>query len=281
MSNHHAIRYLATPTAIVVGLFCLLLSASLAPPAQAQCHDYGAPGSDPTLIQFDLFPDSIADVAMQGDLAWLALSDYGGIAAVDMTDPFAPQLVSRLALPVFETYQIAVSGDVAVLSYSNWTSFGLVIVDITDPEAPELILDYDAPTGWIYGVAVRDTTLYAVLPNPGTLQVFDIADPSAPQIVGQLTLGYGAGSIALDGDLALVPFDATVEIVDIAVDANPTLLGTIPIPAPPGGGPTAANCVATAGTWTVVGVGGPGLTGGLQIFDTSDPSAPVATGSVT
>ncbi|HPF71382.1 MAG TPA: FlgD immunoglobulin-like domain containing protein [Candidatus Krumholzibacteria bacterium] len=263
------IRVGAGVVAAVVGL--------AGPPARAQCFDYALPDTAPPTTHFDIFLQGIADFRAQGPLAWLALTDYGGIASLDMTDPVAPVPVAQIDLPVFETYRIALAGDVAVLSYSNWTSFGLVFVDIADPADPQFLYDYEAPTGWIYGLAARDTLLFAALPNPGALQVIDIADPMAPVVLGQVQLGYGAAELTLDGDRAYVVGDNDVFIVDVMDPAAPALLGNLPIQVQDGRTTLPRN-IAVSGPLAFVGTS-VGAAGGLQVFDVTDPAAAAWTGA--
>jgi len=98
------------------------------------------------------------------------------------------------------------------------------------------------------------------------LAVVDVADPTAPAMVGHLdtpSMGYG---VAMAGNRAvLASYDAGIYVVDIADPADPQVLGTLPTP-------DAALAVEVQGSHAYVAVDW----AGLLVADISDPLAPAA-----
>jgi hypothetical protein len=99
--------------------------------------------------------------------------------------------------------------------------------------------------------------------SPG-LVIANIADPSAPQVIGSFTAAQVPSRIEVQGHLAyLAEGNAGLEIVDVSDPSSPQLVGAIKTPG-------TAEDVIVAGGYAYVADGGAGLT----IIDVSVPGSP-------
>ncbi len=208
-------------------------------------------------------PDNATDVAISGDLAFVA-GFSAGLQILDIANPAAPVLLGTLDTPGF-AIGVAVSGDLAfVADYFS----GLQIIDITDPSAPALVGTFSTP-GTAWGVAI-DGDLAFVADQGSGLQIVDIADPSTPALAGSVDTPGTAYDVAVAGNVAYVADDAFgLQAVDISDPTTPAIVGVVDTPG-------LARGVAVSGDNAFVGDG----TSGLQVIDISDPTAPTIVGNV-
>jgi hypothetical protein len=115
------------------------------------------------------------------------------------------------------------------------------------------------------GVAIVADLAYLAV-GTGGLQVLDLANPAAPQLVGSVALPGvgGALDVAVNGRYAFVAMGPTgIKVVDIANPSAPVVVGQVDTPGN-------ANSVAVAGNLVFVA----DRTPGLQVIDVTDPMHP-------
>jgi hypothetical protein len=203
---------------------------------------------------------------------------FSGVSLLDVSDPTAPVLLSRVDATPNNGSAIARScdlfGDFLYFAdptfVQSTTVAGLWTVDVSDPEDPVLLGTWEGPQltaighvdvagGYLY------TTLATVFPDTIRLQVFDLSDPAnpvpahpqlaaAPGVVGALGLRVVGGRAYLGHDGGLV-------IYDVSTPTAPVLLGS----------------VAGFRAWRVDVVGDRAYTGEC-VVDVSVPTAPVLLG---
>jgi hypothetical protein len=254
--------------------------------------------------------NAVAVAAIDGCAA-VALSD-AGIVLVDVSDPTASAVLSRLILPGVPLDSVYSDGYLFI-PYMNdepFISGGLAIVDVKDPESPRLVGSAvtPAPASGIaingryayvaYGVTTsvpsyvlatsvgRQTALFNYLqegPETGGLMVVDVQDPRNPKPLGTVTTpGWGIG-IAMVGEYVLVPVSTSgVAVVDASDPMSPELTGNIDM-LTPSGEPGRAVVVGTAGEYAVIGyiVDKPPYPWGLAIVALSDSGQPQIVSNVT
>jgi len=109
----------------------------------------------------------------------------------------------------------------------------LSVVDISNPAAVSVLGEVavaDVPN------AVAMTATHAVVvgmaewpATNGTLQLFDLTDPSSPSLAGELILTGGAHDVTVSGDYAFVVADG-VQIIDISDPTNPGIVTSLSVP---------------------------------------------------
>ncbi len=247
-------------------LWLILRAAS----PQAQCVDYLDPGVMPAPVVFDLFPDGeVSGMEAAGDVLWLARSNYGALAAVDLSDPDRPALLGVEPVTVMdEVYDVDVSGGLGFLTYLQWGgATGVRVFDIADPAHPRDIGDFPAPPGrWASYLAARDGRLYVSFAYD-LFAVLEVGDGSAPALLGQVPVDH-PWDIVLAGDLAFVATGTQPVIIDVADPTAPEQVGTVPTTAHAAG-------LAVAGHLVYAATGA-----GLEIFDASVPAAVLPVGAV-
>ncbi len=115
-------------------------------------------------------------IAVSGTIAYLAGS-YGGVAIVDVSDPFNPKLVGSYDTPG-TTQGMAVAGNRA---YAADSQSGLRIVDVSNPSMPTEMGFFDTP-GCAMSVTISDMIAY-VSDGGGGLQIVDVSNPFTPTLI--------------------------------------------------------------------------------------------------
>ncbi len=172
---------------------------------------------------------SFEQVAMSGDIAWLA-SWGSGLIGVDLSDPAAPVEAGRMEFPFAAV--LDVEGQYAYVA--KWTNGGLLgVADLSNPAAPTLVWQ-GGLANQPYRLKVDGSHAYIAESNEsnttadGGLRVFDLADPAAPAQAAHLNDGCGNGyDLAIDGAVSLLYLACGngVQVVDIADPAAPAVVG--------------------------------------------------------
>jgi hypothetical protein len=209
-------------------------------------------------------------VQIRGTRAYVA--DAAAMRIIDVSDAAAPKLIGRFTFPE-KIWAFTVVGPLAYVA-ADW--FGFAILDIATPEAPVLRGSFKT-LGQAWGLAVSDRT--AVVANQMSgIDVLDISNLDSPRPVGNyFTEGY-ARDVAISGSLAYVVDQPTgFSVLDVSQGGPPREVSTqqsaqsplIVALAPEG------STAATSPRLACV-VGGRGPVGSrLQVYDISDPAAPV------
>jgi hypothetical protein len=156
-------------------------------------------------------------VALQGDIAYVAHT--GGVEVVDVANPAAPAIVTRVQIPGGANDVVTSNGRLYATD-----ARGLRIYSLTDPRQPALIGTYESPdvsTAAATGVvAVADT--WAYLARYDALIAIDLGIPTAPDEVSRVGIPAGATSISFaDSHLYVALGDAGLAVVNVSRTALP------------------------------------------------------------
>ncbi len=209
----------------------------------------------------------LRDLALIGNTLY-ALDSGNRLLTFDVTNPRAGRLLEVTAL---EGTTLAADGDLlaaggryvpgtfertharnAVRLFRRGVSGGisLVATQLSDP-------------GVITGVATDGEYAYTV--DSPFFRVVDIRVPETPREIARIAFGDLSHSVRLYGSLAIVYGIGNVHMFDVAVPANPRLLGTYrSLGIPPGGAAIAGRYLVEANRPT-----------GFHVVDISDPARPV------
>ncbi len=147
----------------------------------------------------------------------------------------------------------------------------LVVVGAWACASPALARDCPALVGHLPGPvsAVAVSGDYANLAGASGLVIADVSQPSAPRLVGEVGMRYGAVDIAVSGDYAYVAAADGLDVIDVSTPSTPVEVGFLDT-----GG--AVGVVAVSGGYAYVAAG----LRGFGVVDVSTPSAPRAVASI-
>lgn len=199
------------------------------------------------------------------------ISDGARLRLFDVSTPATPNLLGTYTFPQ-NIYGVRVSESVA---YAAVDFFGLGILDVSDPSAPSLLASLETG-GQALAVGITGST--AVLANRLTgLEIVDVSDPRAPISRGAyFTEGY-ATDVDVAGTIAyVVDRPGGLSVIDLTKSGDPDAESTQSMTERPAAvgvtrlsdeipGATLAGVMSTDSL--------------LELFDVSDPSAPIALAS--
>ncbi len=134
----------------------------------------------------------------------------------------------------------------------------LSILDASSPQNLRKIGQFDLPTTYL---ALADTVLFAATFDK-RLVALDIAQPTAPVFLGQITLPESPVTMRLDGNLLVVAdAEGGLLIYDVSVPAAPMFKGSYPCYAVD---VTVSAGIAAVAAWD----------GGILVLDITNPSTP-------
>jgi hypothetical protein len=197
-------------------------------------------------------------------LAYVASAEFG-LSVVNVSNAAAP-VVLGATNPPFEGFQVAVSGSLAAVDAGV---SGFDVVDVGNPSAPKTVGLLTATTlgGTVTGVELKGTVAYVLVSIPGNpghtdLVTVNVAKPSAPAILGRVSLAAGQ-QVRVVGTLAYVAAgNAGLVIVNVATPSAPSIVGRVDTPG------TAAS-VIVAGSYAYVAD-----TTAVQVVNVATPSRP-------
>ncbi len=141
---------------------------------------------------------------------------------------------------------------------------GMSIVDVTDPTSPVQVEHISSVPG--FDVKVWDHYVYCSTAGGGTAMIVDIDDPTNAQIVGSFPSGH---NIFIDERGYMYISSPGVTIYDLNPDpTNPTFLTTVG---------NEGHDVTVRGNLMIDCHGG----SGTNLYDVTDPSAPILYSSIT
>jgi hypothetical protein len=211
-------------------------------------------------------------VAAMGNVVLLASpmvdhsANTGGLYVEDASIPTSP-VVRANALGGFPSADVAATGTLAAVAGNT----GLKVVDVSNPAFPRSVGTLVAAS--MMKVAMAGQYAYVlqyVSGNPGhyDLVVVSLGAPTAPAIVGRITVGGGSAVKAV-GTLVYVAAGATgLQIVDVSNPAAPRILGTANTPGSAKGVAVANGYAYVADTTTI------------QVVDVHNASGPFIVGSL-
>jgi hypothetical protein len=240
----------------------------------------------PTLHSTLPFDDVARDVEVAGFLAHVAVST-AGIVSVDISDPEAPLMVAKGALPGVAHQLLLAHG----LAYVTALEGGLHIVDLApldalEPADPsdeglevegaalidlELLSTSHEAQGAV-GIALLDDRLYVTRASEASLVVSDLATPDSPTPLESVSLTPGAleegvgHHVTVVGSLAYVAAGkAGLHVLDLSAPSAIEVLAVFDDRGQ-------AQGVRLSGQGLAFVADGPG---GFRVVDASDTSAPV------
>jgi hypothetical protein len=176
----------------------------------------------PTVLGHVDLPGTALDVAVEGERAFVAAGELGGLRFVDVRDPTLPRLVGGLDTPG-SALGVAAVGSVAYLADG---ASGLMVVDAADPAHPQQ--SGTVPSGiHADAVAVRGNVLL-VMDGPVGLRTLDLSSPSAVELRGTVLLEGRSTGLLLTDTLAYVlsetgASNTTVSYIDITTPNVPQI----------------------------------------------------------
>jgi hypothetical protein len=201
-------------------------------------------------------PDRGEVVVIEGDYAYVAGWEQGGLRIVDVSDPASPFLAGFYNTPV-RARSVCVSGNYAFVADD---SNGLQIYNITDPTTPTLAGIFSASVS--YDVAVYGNYAYVAI-GPSGLRVADISNPASPFLAGT-NASCQPYCVMVHGDYLLTSNGPSnsLSFLDISDPASPSVVGSCA---------TAAEVfrIDIAGDYAYVG-----SKAGLLVVDIEDPADP-------
>jgi hypothetical protein len=224
------------------------------------------------------------------------------LTCYDMTDPRDPKVLGALS---FDPAAVKVKKSGSRL-FVQRTGAGIQALDVTDPQAPREI-----PTRLpeALSIEVLGSTVY-MLDHESSFKVFNVSDPSNPQLLGALALsGRSSGNFAIAGGLAFVDVDNFLGVIDITTPSSMTVrtnVGPVSRWSPPKvfqaadlvyalGSPSTGTGMLLSvidgrnaellSQTKIEGYGGFGVVGsvvyiGRTIYDCSDPRTPTVKGQL-
>jgi hypothetical protein len=212
---------------------------------------------------------------VDGQTLYVADRRYG-VTALDVADPRHPQLVSKHETGGIENWGLAKRGDSLYVVAGKG---GLQVLDVADPAAPVLAGAFPFAGPQAVGLALYDDDVYGLIAavgvSPGAWLVnFAVDNPQNIVDVGEAFLH---GAFVLPRDVAVsntqdgityVPLENLRVAADISDPANPFVALTST------GSPWHPYGACVEGSVLYVTASDiPDGTGGLYVFDVSDPSA--------
>lgn len=172
-------------------------------------------------------------------LPWAAEWGHGGLSFFDVSDPCAPALVgTTYDSSMRETHAIGFvhlpeddphAGDWAVVNAQK----GVLFWDIRDPAAPVAAGSLELPdVFWpdayarvVLSVAWQYPWLYVAAADNGVF-VIDATDPTAPELLAQVSVGLRAGGVFVLGDRLFVTSaeQTSAAVLDISTPDDPQLV---------------------------------------------------------
>lgn len=150
-------------------------------------------------------------------------------------------------------------------------TYGLTVYDLSGGGEPVPVGQYLLEQGGTE-IAVHNGLAYVAdffLSWDAGMKILDVADPTAPFLVGSFTNAGVVHDIAVVGGLAFIAEEDTgMEIVDVSDPANPVLLDRFDTIG-------SAYRVCISGNLAYIAEG----SSGLEIVDVSSPTVPVTVGS--
>lgn len=222
--------------------------------------------------RFETLGQKLHELVVQNSYAYVADADRG-LRIVDVSDPLRPSLVGGFGEFRFNSHfvgDLIVRGNRAYVAGSpdSW------ILDIADPTDPILLSAYDDETA--RSVDVNGDHMFVADWDNG-LEVYDITDPTAPTIVGNLERELRPRDIVVsNGFVYLVDassgFDGSLRIIDVSDPTSPLQSGEV------SDLPRQAR-VGVQGTLLALNSAGSSAFGdffsGVRIFDITDPVDPI------
>lgn len=214
------------------------------------------------------------DVLVDGDYAYVAVGQYGGVRMLDVYNPILPREVGS-----YETVGTAKAlAKVGQFLFIADGERGMEVLDVTDPSRPVFISSFNT-AGDTQDVAIAGTYAYLAC-GEGGLVVVDVSNPAHPMRVASVNLPGPAQGLAVvpvtpanpvpgapPGGQAAFVFIAAggkgLQIIDAQLPIAPRLVGEVSLPGD-------ARDVTVVGPFAYVAAGKKGI----RVVDVSRPDQP-------
>ena len=153
----------------------------------------------------------------------LAVTTGNGLQVIDVSDQAVPTVVSAVEGVVNE---VSLGGGYAYVSLTvpgNPSHTELVVVDLRVPAQPSIATQFVLP---IADLEVVGSLLYVTTVTE--LRIFDVSNPSAPQLRDAVATPDVAGRLRVKGKLAYVGNSSSTLVIDVNDPRNAFLVDTIP-----------------------------------------------------
>jgi hypothetical protein len=218
-----------------------------------------------TFAQVGTIPGPAELVKAQGGYSYLAADKT--LAIFDVSDPAAPTRLGAYTFPQ-KIWGFRLSDS---LVYVAADAFGLGILDVSNPRAPTLRGSLKTP-GQAKNVAVAGVTALVADMVTG-VAIIDVSNPAKPIHVDSVFLEGYATDVVTSGSLAYAADRPTgFYVLDLAKPRPLEPVGTLQSAAGNGSAQLEVMQVSAQGPTLAVLV----KNGLLQLFDVSNPAAPVA-----
>ena len=218
-------------------------------------------------------PEYATGVAVAGDFAYVSDS-WSGLQVVGVSDPSNGRIVGT-AGEMGAAMCVAVSGSLAYVGDGGWPA-AVRVVDVTEPDHPRII--GSSPTSVVpVSLACAGDYVYAAecnLHDPlhSLIEVFNVADPGNPQLVGSLEFPglEQVNCLRLSGDYAYVGAWHGFFVIDVHDPLHPAFVAHLDdVPWCCG--------IDVSGTYAFVADGGANR---FLSIDITDPCNPQVAGSL-
>lgn len=210
-------------------------------------------------------PGQAWDAHVQGNHAYVADDQNGGLQVIDVSDPYHPNIVGNYDTP---GWAFSLSVDSNFVYMADGYTGSLQILNIGDPTNPTFVSHFDTH-GWARGIFFANGIAYIANGNAG-LEIVDVSDPANPQLLGSCCNDSYRSAIAVtvSGNYAYLADYDRVLLLDISNPDSITTAYAYSVSINPWDVYVASNYLYIADAeW------------GLRILDISNPSSPVFSGS--
>ncbi|MFH1701742.1 MAG: hypothetical protein ABIE07_14295 [Candidatus Zixiibacteriota bacterium] len=203
------------------------------------------------------------DIAIQGQMAYIADGYYHGIEIIDISIPETPTFVGRYDTGLYWTVGIAVVGnyvytstrdnglriinvsnpaaptaagsvlsncsDEALIIHGNHAFIaagcGLDVINISNPYAPyRVAYNAESPISYTVNVTVSDD--HAYLSTHRGLAIFDVDDPGDPVYLGGY-INYGVFNVVYSNGYAYCGLMKELKVIDVSDPHLPAVIGSL------------------------------------------------------
>lgn len=167
------------------------------------------------------------EIAAEGEHLFIPSDDT--LKIVHVAAPGGPATVAVYQLPPFEipgyTAPDTAHHVIVADGYAYLTSqlAGLTILDVSAPRSPRVVNVLNGPAGI---ARIRDGLAFT---KGDWFRIFDLADPSNPQLLGGVELPTAAGWVEVDGPLACAVGYGMMHVIDVSDPTTPSVLASTPV----------------------------------------------------
>jgi hypothetical protein len=223
--------------------------------------DISVPQSPQILSSLD-YDGRARGLAIMGDLAFIT---RGGLQALDLSDPAHPARLGRAYAG--SALSVALAAPYAYVTDGNNR---VHVIDISNPMSAPMV-GRATTAGVPVGVCVDADLAFVAEALPGyqgLLEIFAVADPATPQLLGEVATPGWAYDVAVRAGYAYVLDSHStnpgtgLQVIDISDPTQPTIVNSLPL--------STADAIVIVDALAYIA----NYSSGLRILDLSDPLNP-------